>query len=212
MFATPTTTNRMRRGRFAPLFVGAALLFAACGSGAEAADETGVAALPESETTADVDTNNTGDSGSDDGDEGSELTPEEAQLAFTQCLEEQGVEDPFGGSGGETIGGEDDDGATAAITFDSEEDFEAFEKAQKACSDLLGDAFGEFEATPEQEAMMADAELKFNQCMSDMGFEVSEGGIQLEEGDFDKMEAAAAECDEAFDELNESFASEGEDN
>ncbi len=211
MFATPTSTSsRLRRSRLAPLLVGTAMLFAACGSGAEAAEEPTVAALPETETT--VDTEDTADSGSEDGDK-EELTPEEAQLAFSQCLEEQGVEDPFGGSGdGEAISGDDDDEGSAAIQIDSEEDFEAFEEAMDACNELLGDAFGEFEATPEQEAMMADAELKFNQCMADNGFEMSDGAIELDEGDFEKMEEATAECDDAFDELNEAITGEGEDN
>lgn len=217
MFATPTsTTSRLRRSRLAPLLVGTAMLFAACGSATDTADAPGVAALPEATESAaapdseSTDSNKTEDSG--DG-ETSDLSPEEAQLAFSQCLEEQGVDDPFGGDGGEAIGDNDEDGpGSAAIQFESEEDFEAFEKAQEACSELLGDAFGEFEATPEQEAMMADAELKFNQCMSDKGFEVSEGGIEINEGDFEKMEEAAADCDDAFDELNDLLADEGEDN
>jgi hypothetical protein len=100
------------------------------------------------------------------------------------------------------------------MTFELDEnvDFEAFEEAMDACNELLGDAFGEFEATPEQEAMMADAELKFNQCMADNGFEMSDGAIELDEGDFEKMEEATAECDDAFDELNEAITGEGEDN
>lgn len=220
MFAnTESTNNLLRRSRLASLLVGSALLFAACGGAAEA-DEPTVAALPdatESAAAPDADGPDTNgpdadDSGAEsDADSGPAMTSEEAGLAFSQCLEERGIDDPFAAGGGEVIGDDEDGPQAGIVTFDSDADFEAFEEAQEECGKLLGDAFGDFSPSPEQEAAFKDAELKFNQCMTDLGFEMSGGAIEVEDGGFEKLEEATKECDSAFEELNEQLA-EDEDN
>lgn len=219
MFAEiKSTSSRLSRGRFASVLVGSALLFAACGDTADVEEPT-VAALPEATESA-TDSAPQGEDGADENsdsesneDSAPDLSPEEAQLAFSQCLEDEGVEDPFGGiADGEVIGGDDGESQAGIVTFSSDEEFEAFEAAQEKCGEILGAAFGEFEASPEQEAAMKDAELKFSQCMSEQGFEMSDGGIQIEEGDFEKIDEATKQCDEVFEELNSQLADNSEDN
>lgn len=215
---TDQTPTRIKRSRLASLLIGSALIVAACGGAADTTEEPSVAALPETTESADG-TEDKGGTNSNTGDENdetngttSDMTPEEAQLAFSQCLEEQGIEDPFSNGDGETIDGAEG-GQSAGIAFESDADFEEFEAAMDECSDLLGDAFGEFEPTPEQEAQLADAELKFNQCMSDKGFTVrADGALEFEGDDFEALEAAASECDDAFDAFNESLDEDGEGN
>lgn len=210
MFAnTESTSNCLRRSRFASLLVGSALLFAACG-GAVEADEPTVAALPDAAESAAAPDNDGSDVETGEPSV-SDMTPEEAGLAFSQCLEERGIDDPFAAGGGEVIGDDEDGPQTGIVSFDSDADFEAFEQAQEECGKLLGDAFGDFNPSPEQEAAFKDAELKFNQCMTDLGFEMSGGAIEIEDGGFEKLEEATKECDSVFEELNEQLP-EGEDN
>lgn len=206
----------------------AALVLSACGSTSQAdtaSTDTGdqtVASLPEAPaetgtdeagSDGDVDSgaDTTNDSSNDQG-AAEDLSPEEAQLRFEQCLEDAGIENPFGDAEGESITGEDggEQGTTFALELDDEADFEAFEK----CNEIMGEAFGEFTPSPEQEALLKDAELEFNQCMTDKGFDISGegGGFEIEgDIDFDELDAAASECDSAFDALNSALAEEGED-
>jgi len=197
-----------------------ALILGACGStttDAATSDEPSVASLPETP----VETVEPGVATPTDEDPPSEdLTPEEAQLAFEQCLEDAGVDFDFGGAIGEIIddgavsgiiGGDGDappDGTTSAVSI-TEGDFEAFDE----CNDLLSDAFGDFTPSPEQEAQFRDAELEFSRCMEEQGFDFdlsgSGGTISIgPDADFEAMEAAMSECDSIFESLNESLSEE----
>jgi hypothetical protein len=171
------TITTTRRGRLFTAVLSVALLAAACGSGSEAEGAPAVAALAE-----------------------------EANVAFEQCLADNGVDNAFGGSGGESIDGEEDGPQTMRLDFDSEEEAEAFNEALDECNEIFEDAFGEFELSPEQEAEFADAEAAFNQCMAEQGFEMSDGGFEVE--DIDDLDATTDQCDEIFEDLNDSI---GED-
>jgi hypothetical protein len=206
--ATITTT---RRGRLFTAVLSVALLAAACGSGSEAEGAPAVAALAEDEAAF----SDRGAEGGDDGDSAAidaaatdddKPTPEEANVAFEQCLADNGVDNAFGGSGGESIDGEEDGPQTMRLDFDSEEEAEAFNEALDECNEIFEDAFGEFELSPEQEAEFADAEAAFNQCMAEQGFEMSDGGFEVE--DIDDLDATTDQCDEIFEDLNDSI---GED-
>ncbi len=49
---------------------------------------------------------------------------------------------------------------------------EEFEAAEAACEAILDDAFGDFELTPEQEAVEADFQLALETCLADAGVDV----------------------------------------
>ncbi len=195
------------------------LLAAACGS--EPADEAAsVAALPaESEESA--------LSTSDDGDADIPASPEDvsdedaeaAQLQFDQCMTDNGVDQDelFG-----DVDTDSGDGETFIIDGSAEgfeQVFEAYEAALEECEPILEAVFGDFELTPEQEAELADAEAKFNQCMADAGFEMTspEGndeaaGFELDaDMDIDDLQAAADECGEVYEEIGSFGSAESSD-
>lgn len=186
-------TKRMKRSKLITSVILAGGLFAtACGGGA-ATDEQTIADIPEAGTESSVDETNSSNEGRTElSDEDSEA----AYLRYKQCLADEGVDDPFGDS---------EDGDSALVEFDQGE-YEAFEAAQKKCEPILEDAFGSFDLSPEQQAAQADAELAFNTCMTDKGFDLGGDGGQagFEIGadvDIADLEEAAAECDEAFNEV-----------
>ena len=203
--------NRLLAGVFSVL-----LVLSACGSTAasDAANEESettatVASLPEQTSTEEA----TADEASSAEDSElvdesvEELTAEEAQLKFEQCLLDAGIDSPFAGTEGESIGASED-GAGIAFELD-EEDFEAFEK----CNEILSESFGEFTPSPEQEAIIQDAQLEFDQCMTDKGFDVS-GGASFELGEgvsIDDLQVASDECSSVFDVLSTDDANNGED-
>jgi hypothetical protein len=130
--------------------------------------------------------------------------PEEAMLAFTECMREHGVDmaDPqFGGDG--------EGGIALEVTPENEGEVEA---AQEACQPLLEDAMGDIEIDPEREAEMREQMLEFAECMrehgidmpdpvfSDDGFVVQEGGPAGDPRDDDDFQAAQEACqpDDAF--------------
>ena len=99
------------------------------------------------------------------------MDPEEAALAFAECMRDHGVDmpDPQVGSNGEfrvTV-----NGGRGSL------DMEQMQAAQEACQDLMPGPMGEpRELTPEEK----DAMLGFAQCMRDNGIDmpdpVFEGG------------------------------------
>ncbi len=201
--------------------IATALLLSACGStatsdtsSADTGDQT-VASLPEVpvDSSADEPTSDTAESFDDSPEAADEdLSPEEAELRFEQCLEDAGIDNPFDSAQGESITGDADEDENSVMAFELGEDvdFEAFEK----CNEILSDAFGEFTPSPEQEALMKDAELEFNQCMTDNGFDISgsDGAFEISgDIDFAEFDAAASECDSAFDALNNAFEEDGDD-
>jgi hypothetical protein len=136
----------------------AAFVLGAC-SGATAAP-SGVVSLESSDSSA---------SGS--AEPSASVDPEEAMLAFTKCMRDEGIDLPDPGSGDRgvvRIGGEDG--------FDPEE----FQAANDACRHHLDGVIGEDapELTPEQK----DAMLEFAQCMREHGVDMpdpGEGGVMI---------------------------------
>jgi hypothetical protein len=94
------------------------------------------------------------------------VDPEEAQLAFAECMRENGIDmpDPGGGGGGALFRVGGPDGV----------DVETFEAANEACRHHLEAVMGEGgqELTPEQR----DAMLAFAQCMREHGIDMPDPG------------------------------------
>ena len=127
-----------------------------------------------------------------------QLDPEEAQLAFAECMREHGVEvpdpgPPQGGGSGERI----------LIGPGDRIDEESFEEADAECRHLLEGVFDE--PSDEELQEMQDAALVFARCMRDNGVEdhpdpkFENGGTTLEISGDDIMadpdfEAAEKEC------------------
>ncbi|MEM9892545.1 MAG: hypothetical protein AAF962_16900 [Actinomycetota bacterium] len=244
--STPRPRRRPRRGVLVALLLAAlSVLAAACGQEAQA-DDRSVASLPaagdtgssdgtdgatddddSADTDTDTDDGDPADGEGDDGDE--ELTEEEAFLAFEQCMADKGIDTSalFGDAAGETIGGTDDDeDGAAALSFESDEEFEAFEAANEECGEILESAFGDFELTPEQEAAQRDAELQFSQCMADQGFAIDvngsgtdgssdDGGVvgfEIEsDADIEALDAAFAQCEDTINEVLDDVYGDGEE-
>lgn len=178
----------------------AGLLLAACGG----SDSSEVA--------------NLGDAAGTTTEEGSENQasedPEEAILAYTECMREEGIDLPdpdFSGELGEGggsgfLGGSDID--------PNDPDFRA---AQEKCQSNLEGIQGQFD--PEDQQALQDAALEFAQCMRDHGFDVPDpdfseggpgqgggggGGIFGDSGldpDDPDVQAAMEDCQEAFGDL-----------
>ncbi|NOX32048.1 MAG: hypothetical protein GXP35_18690 [Actinobacteria bacterium] len=216
------------------LFTAIALLAAACGSGS--GDEGGVASIsegtasggdesssPESQSTAEAPTN-----------------PEDAFTLYDACMADAGFE--F-----QTVDlGEGTDGAIALEPFGATEadpqaggsgadGGEGFDEANAACEVHLSNVDSAFDLSPEQETALADADLKWRECMSDSGVDLPDpepaGGIAVEAGDageagggdpqgpgeiggedfdFDAFTEAAEACESVFAEID-SFFEEGTD-
>jgi hypothetical protein len=137
-------------------------LFAACGGGNAAGDE-GLATLEEPGQSGESATTTTA----------SAADVEEAALAFSQCMRDEGVTDfpdpQFSeGGGGVTLGSPD--GEDGGIDFQSDEVQAAFE----ACGELLeraafGPGGGTFDETELQDNLLAMAE-----CLRDQGLDVDD--------------------------------------
>ncbi|MEM7341687.1 MAG: hypothetical protein AAF467_23770 [Actinomycetota bacterium] len=221
---TPTRSRASGRMMAAALLGAIALLGAACGG--STADDA-------SSEVASINGGNDGAAASSDdagADEGEQFdNPEDAMLAFEECMEEQGI----GGFGDDAAPGANDDVQVSGSDGDSDQtsafvvggdlDPEEFDAALNECNELLGDAAGDFEMTPEQEAELRDAELAFNECMAEQGFDMgspSSDGLTVDSGDdsgggqafeidgdvdFEELDAAAETCNSVFDELSEQF-------
>jgi hypothetical protein len=145
---------------------------------------------------------------------------EEDALEFSKCMRKNGVEDfpdpDFSGEGGVRFGfraeaGADGDTPGNRPPFDPNDG--TFQKAREACEEFMPNG-GNFQRSPEEQAAMEDAQLKFAQCMRGKGYDVpdpetSEGGggpVMIGPGgrfgDLDPEDpdtrAAMDECQEAF--------------
>ena len=188
------TASRSTRAGGVALLGLAALLLGACGGGDD--DDAGdIATLGEgdSATTGDDATGDTAD-GSVEGP----TDPEEAALAFAQCMREHGIDMPdpeFTGDGGVAIGIRGD-GSTE----------EEMQEAQEACQPLMENAVGNLEPPSAEELQeRQDQALAAAQCMREHGYdwpdpEFDEGGgvgIRLPEGldpEDPEFQAAQEEC------------------
>lgn len=188
----------MKRNRLLPIFaaaIAAGLLLAACGG----SDSPEVANLG-SNTTADEESDTTE----------APADPEEAILAYTQCMRENGVDLPdpdFSGEPGQGGGGFF--GGQGGIDPDDPD----FQKAQEKCGSNLESIRGNF--NPDNQEQIQDAALELAQCMRDRGFDVPDpdfsqggpgqggpggGGILGDSGldpDDPEVRAALEECQEA---------------
>ena len=123
------------------------------------------------------------------------LDPDEAMLAFTECMRDHGVDMPDPQPAG--------DGEGRVITMQGEEmDRERFEEAQEACEPLMEAVVGEIEHDPEREAEIREQMLEFAQCMRDHGIDMpdptfsDDGLVELGVGG-DGSEIEAEEMDGA---------------
>jgi hypothetical protein len=126
--------------------------------------------------------------------------PEEAMLAYTECMRDHGIEmedpQPAGGEGG----------ARGIIARAPEADDEDFQAAQAECEPLLDAVVSDFEPDPEQQAEMREQLLDYADCMREQGIDMpdpafDEGGGGLVVGqdqdvdvDSDEFRAADEEC------------------
>lgn len=138
----------------------AGLLLTACGG----SDSAGVANLGTNATTG------------EEGDTEAPTDPEEAILAYTQCMRENGVDLPdpdFSGEPGQGGGGFF--GGQGGIDPEDPD----FQEAQEKCGSNLESIQGNF--NPDNQEQFQDAALELAQCMRDRGFDVpdpdfSQGG------------------------------------
>ncbi len=188
----PTT-----RTPIAALLAAILLLAAACGSGADSSADAGdTAELPtlQSETEPESATNGGEDTSTDADDE--PVDPEIAMAEYERCLADAGIELPEASTDGDAMVLEFEADENAEGGFD---DPEAFDEAFAKCDELLTDAFGEFEMTPEEEAEMADQMLEMQRCLADLGFDIDfgdgTGAFELDQSiDFEEFDAAMQEC------------------
>ena len=130
------------------------------------------------------------------------IDPEEARLAFSRCMREQGVELPDMPAGGR--------GAVRAGRIGAAQD-EDFQKAMEACREHLQGVMGE--RGPELSQEQRDAMLEFARCMREHGIDMpdpgsGEGGFRVRIGDggIDPESAEFQEAQEACGELLGDFA------
>jgi hypothetical protein len=213
-----------------------ACTLAACGSDVqESGSGDGVASLRDdgAPSASSSDTASTSDDELEAPDD-----PEEAFSLFNECLEEHGIDPgegfmvgdgeaaiavaPAGGAAGEGpsdqmfVAGEGPDGSLPEID-------EEFLEANEACRGHLANATPDFDLTPEQEAAMEDAQLAFQQCMTEHGIEGGGFSIAVGDGaaldvqeapdadvaptpreiDPDEFQAAAEECQSVYDDYPE---------
>ncbi len=147
--------------------------------------------------------------------------PQEAMLAYTECMRDHGIDMPDPVMAGSTQGGSKGggpvievhsagsvpDGADGpAFNLDDKE----FKEASAACDSLLDDVIGQIDIDPEQEAEMRQQLLDYSQCMRDQGIDFPDpvfndnGGVSINvsggEGngpskiDDEKMQAASEAC------------------
>lgn len=141
------------------LLVVLALVVAACGGTATADDTEGVATL-------------SGDTGTQSETEtASDLDPEEAMIAFTECMRDQGVEmsDPVVDADGNVRPGRavfDGDGGPDDASRD------VMEAARSACSEYLDGVTLGFERFDDTE--FQDQLLAFSECMREQGIEMGD--------------------------------------
>jgi len=172
----------------------AGLLLAACG-GSDSAE------------VANLGTNTTTDEEGDTTEAPSD--PEEAILAYTQCMRENGIDLPdpdFSGEPGQGGGGFFGQGGIDPEDPD-------FQEAQEKCGSNLESIRGNF--NPENQEEFQDAALELAQCMRDRGFDVPDPDFSQEPGqgggpggggglgdsgldpDDPEVQAALEECQEA---------------
>jgi hypothetical protein len=166
----PIDTGRRRRRRWFTAAAATAFVasLAACGG-----DDDAAADVASIDTETSTPTDNTT---ADDTTTG-EVDPEEAFLAYTECMREHGIDmpdpqvvrDDGTGGGGILVQSEDEAGEGDGPRLDPES--EEFQAAEGECSPILEDAIGEIEIDPEREAEMREQMLAFSECMREHGID-----------------------------------------
>jgi hypothetical protein len=201
----------MKKIRIAFAAMAMAGMLAACGSSADDGSDgdDGVASLGSTTTSPD----------SEEQTPETSLDPQEAMLAYTECMRDEGIDMPDpqmsedGTGGGMVItreaGGENDQGPA----FDPES--EEFQAAEEKCSPIMDDAIGSIEVDPEQQAEMREQMLEYAQCMRDQGLDFPDpefsdnGRVTMGGGPGEDGEAPTDAEMEAMDAANEVCAKDG---
>jgi hypothetical protein len=153
------------------------LLSALAACSANAAEPSGVASL-ESESPANA-----------SAEPSASLSPEDAQLAFAECMRDHGIDvpDPETGGGG---------GGGAVRIGGRGENPEEFQAAMEECNEFL-EAAGNFRGEPDPEQF--DRMLEFAQCMRENGIDMPDpqagGGIRIQRNDNGNVTNGAGEID-----------------
>ncbi len=90
--------------------------------------------------------------------------PEEAMLAYTECMRDHGIDMPDP----EPVGG----GEGGMIALEADPEDATFQDAQAACEHIMEDAVRNIDIDPEEEAEMRQQLLDFSQCMRDHGIDM----------------------------------------
>jgi hypothetical protein len=157
----------MKKIRIAFAAMAMAGMLAACGSSDDGSgSDDGVASLGSTTTSPDGQEQTTETS----------VDPQEAMLAYTECMRDEGIDmpDPVmseDGSGGGMVITRDasDEGGGQGPAFDP--DSEEFQAAEEKCSPIMDEAIGSIEIDPEQQAEMREQMLEYAQCMRDQGID-----------------------------------------
>lgn len=159
-------------GRFMAVLIGLLMVLGACGSGDAGAE--GVASL-DGQSSDVVAAGDEAGQPAEEAETETEITQEEALLAFAQCMRENGadMEDPTVDADGNLVFGRFGGQEPGQV---SDEDREARGAAREACSaELEGAALGFREV---DQTALQDNLLAFAQCMRDNGYE------EMEDPDF----------------------------
>ena len=112
--------------------------------------------------------------------------PEEAMLAFTECMRDHGVDMPDPQVAEPATGGAPGRGAVIAVNGDPDDP--TFQEAEEACGPLMANVRGELDDDPARLAEMKQQMLDFAQCMRDHGIDMpdptfdADGRVQLDAG------------------------------
>lgn len=125
---------------------------------------------------------------------------EDAMLAYTECMREQGIDLPDPRMTAE--------GGVAIELEGGDLDGREMEAAEAECGPLMRDAMGDIEIDPEQQAEMEAQMLEFASCMREHGIDMpdpqfgADGSVRVQsmstdpgaERDSDEFRAASDEC------------------
>ena len=92
------------------------------------------------------------------------VDPDEAMLAYTECMREHGVDLPDPRPTG--------DGRDAVVAVEVDPSSDEFREAQEACEPIMEEAMGDLEIDPEREAEMREELLAFTECMREQGVDM----------------------------------------
>ena len=163
-----------RIAKFAPLIAGIALFLSACGGGADEPATAGVASATDLDEAVASAEELADDIVEDDAADTGEVTAEEAALAFSQCMRDNGFDsfpDPeIGQNGAPNLRGAFQD---ADIDVQSEE----FQTTATTCRDEAGaDNFGAGARGGDARADIQENLLAYTQCLRDEGLDVGDLG------------------------------------